>query len=288
MIQGDIPTAIAICGKGRLAASALRYLKQAAEVWNISSSLLACPVSSDHGADGWQPSLRAAAGALGVPCVTMAELTGLSGLMLLSLQYDRVIPVGRFSSERLFNIHFSLLPEYRGVYTSVLPILDGVTKVGVTLHRMEAAIDTGAVVAQRTIQLPPRVTSRSLYELYVDEALVLLTEWLPRLLSGDVSYYSQDERLAAYFGRSSLDFTALEIDLSLPAEAVERFVRAFHFPEYQLPTCNGRRVADCYIVAGTVDSGPGTCLSLDDERGTYSTGRGGVVQLVWADERGGG
>lgn len=39
------------------------------------------------------------------------------------VEFDRIIKIDKFKSDKLFNIHFSLLPEYKGMYPSVLPIL---------------------------------------------------------------------------------------------------------------------------------------------------------------------
>ena len=45
------------------------------------------------------------------------------------------------------NVHFSLLPAYRGAAPVERAMMDGVTETGVTIMRMEAGLDTGPVSA---------------------------------------------------------------------------------------------------------------------------------------------
>ncbi|WP_241392744.1 formyltransferase family protein [Pseudomonas chlororaphis] len=67
----------------------------------------------------------------------------------ISLEFDRIVVPGRFSISRVSNIHFSRLPEYKGMFTSVWPLLESRAEAGVTLHFIDRGIDTGEIVAQQ-------------------------------------------------------------------------------------------------------------------------------------------
>ncbi|MBQ8080233.1 MAG: hypothetical protein IJ236_09800 [Oscillospiraceae bacterium] len=67
-------------------------------------------------------------------------------LIFLSAEFDRLIRPDKFRSQELYNIHFSLLPRYKGCYTSVHPLLHGDTTTGVTFHRIRRGIDTGEII----------------------------------------------------------------------------------------------------------------------------------------------
>lgn len=283
--QTSVPRLIAVCGKGRLAATALGYLHHALAAWGLDATLVACPVATDTGEDDWQPSLAARARRLDVRVARIGELEQEPDMLLLSLQYDRIIRVSRFASQRMFNLHFSRLPDYRGVYTAVWPILDAAPRVGVTLHVLEAGIDTGAIVAQRAFDLPPRATAWSLYERYIDEGLEILREWAPRLLRGPVQPLNQPGGVGSYYGRKSLDFAAVQVDPTWEAERIDRFVRAFHFPAYQLPTWGGRPVWSCATIEGRRDEPAGTCVLDTGESATFVVGGGELVHVLWAPPR---
>ena len=277
-----IPNRVVLCGKGRIATSALSFCVHHVATQRLPSRVLACPNSDDRGYDTWQPSLIRAADQLRVERVNLCDVESDPSLVLISLEYDRIIRVNRFASRRLFNIHFSALPAYRGVYTSIWPLLRGEREAGVTLHYMDSGADTGAIVAQRRFPVPAHLTARHLYELYSDEGLALFREWLPVLLMTVPDATPQREDGASSFNRGSLDLRQREIDLTLPPERIGAFVRAYTFPEYQLPTLGGRAVRGCAVLPGHTEAAPATLLHETAFSSSYATGDGGIVELIWA------
>src|ERR1019366_6722518 len=134
---------IALCGKNRIAVSALSYTLHALSAWGLDIPVVVCPNRDDSGCDTWQPSMARAAVLLGIETKSVQELEGDAGMLLISLEFDRIIKTGRFASKRLYNMHFSNLPKYRGVFTSIWPILNGETEAGVTLHEICDQVDAG-------------------------------------------------------------------------------------------------------------------------------------------------
>jgi methionyl-tRNA formyltransferase len=97
------------------------------------------------------------------------------------------------------NIHAGITPLYRGVHGAYWALVEGRPDLcGVTVHRVDAGIDTGAVVAQKLIK-PTREDNFASYPwLQMGEGLTLLTELLPRIAQGeDVSFVplSSESRL---------------------------------------------------------------------------------------------
>lgn len=276
------PSTVAICGKGRIAVSALSYTLQALAANGLQLPVVACPNADDPGYDTWYPSLRNCARMVGVELCSLRQLEARANLLLISLEFDRLIKTARFTPHGLYNIHFSRLPSYRGVYTSIWPILNGEATAGVTLHEIDDGIDTGGIIEQRTFPLPPYLTARRLYEAFMDEAFELFKSNLLRLVARDVAPTPQTEGDASYYGRGSINFGRIEIDLAGTAEEVSRFVRAFHFPEYQLPTLGGRAVTACQVIPGHRSAEPGTEVALTSRSGAFVTGDDRIVELVWA------
>ena len=96
-------------------------------------------------------------------------------LLFMSVEYDRIIKPALFASSRLYNVHFSLLPKYRGCNTAVWPILNGEAEHGVTLHEIDAGIDSGPIVAQRSFPIDG-MTSRQSYGCCLDLGAKLALE----------------------------------------------------------------------------------------------------------------
>lgn len=281
MTQSSRPAVLAIGGKNRIAVQALAHAKHFLAASESETRLVAVPNPEDAGADSWQPSLRAAAERWNVPVVDIKSLYEIASLVLVSLEYSRIIRVARFASDRLYNIHFSALPAYRGVFTSIWPILNGEDTAGVTLHVIDSGIDTGAVVAQRLFPLSEYVTSRELYDMYMNEGFELFRTQLDALLRGAPATTAQDETRATYYNRQSIDLSVREIDLTRPAAEVSRFVRAFAFPEYQLPILGGRRVRNCRVLTASTQKTPGSVVSETPYSTAYATGDSGVIELEW-------
>lgn len=206
---------IAICGEGRIAVSALRYAYHLLLASIPDVRLVACPNSGDRGYDTWYPSLSKAARTMGIDAVELDSLAAEEDLLLLSLEFRRIVKVGRFASKRLFNIHFSKLPKYRGVYMASWPILNGETEAGVTLHLMDEGIDSGPMVDQRHFALPSHVTARGLYEMFMDEAFELFKENFLRLVYGDYQLIEQDHSEATYYAKDSIDFAQQKNSISV-------------------------------------------------------------------------
>ncbi|HEX2780675.1 MAG TPA: hypothetical protein VHM30_14315, partial [Gemmatimonadaceae bacterium] len=166
--------------------------------------------------------------------------------------------------------------------TSVWPLLNEEASSGVTLHEMDAGADTGPVVGQRLFPIPPYMTARQLYETYMDEALMLFREWFPVLLKERPPARAQDEADASAYTRASLDLSKCEIDFDLPAQRVCSFVRAFTFPEYQLPTIAGRAVRSAAALPGVHPRPAGSRLSETPYSTVFVAGDGGLVEVIWA------
>ena len=172
---------VCIAGKNDIAVDVLRYLTENHPELELG---VVCN-KTDLGVNGWQGSLRWYAGRWQVPEYTLEQVYGRRDMVLLSLEFDRLLRPERFVSRRLFNIHFSLLPAYKGMYTSALPILYGEREVGVTLHRIDAGIDTGEIIAQRSFPVEEK-TSRELYLGYIRAGTELVLAHIEDILAGRI------------------------------------------------------------------------------------------------------
>ncbi len=139
---------------------------------------------------------------------------------------------------RIFNLHPSLLPQYRGCSSLTWAMIDGQRWAGFTYHYIDAGCDTGNIILQQRVAIHPFDTQETLYQRVAFEALGKFRLALRSVIAGDegvpqVGAASYNRRGCPYGG---------EIDPDWPEEQVERFIRAMVFPPYPVATYRGKPV----------------------------------------------
>ena len=100
-----------------------------------------------------------------------------------------------FKSNNLFNFHFSLLPKYRGCHTNFYQILNGEKISGVSLHKIDKGIDTGAILDQITFKIKLNDTAYQNYLRLMDYSFLLfLTKTLMKM-----TYYDYFDNVTYYY-----------------------------------------------------------------------------------------
>ncbi len=133
-----------------------------------------------------------------------------------------VLDLPRFGT---INVHASLLPRWRGAAPIQVAICAGDVESGVTIMLLDAGLDTGPMLAQRSVKLSCDETGKSLHDKLSKTGAELLLDTLPKYLSGEITPRAQDESLATYAPRIRKEEG--EIDWLQPAEVIDRHVRAF-------------------------------------------------------------
>ena len=125
------------------------------------------------------------------------------------------------------NVHASLLPRWRGAAPIQAAIRAGDAETGITIMVMDAGLDTGPMLSQRSIPIAPDETGASLHDKLAALGGPLLVETLPAYLSGVLQPQPQptDEALITYAGQIKKEEGRL--DWTQGAAAIDRLVRAF-------------------------------------------------------------
>ncbi|MFS2158957.1 formyltransferase family protein [Pseudomonas sp. Pseusp122] len=226
---------------------------------------------NEPGADSWQRSLRQAAARWGVKEISLEAAYGLATQAFLSLEFDQLVVPSRFSIPNIFNIHFSRLPEYKGMFTSVWPILDGKEEAGVTLHHIEAGIDTGDIIDQQVFPIADWWTCRDLYLAFTQQATEVLDRCFLRLINNQVEGRPQPARGSSYFSKSSIDYSSLQINTKATAWECVTQIRAFAFREYQFLKWQGRPVVSATILPDKSRHKPGIVLAENEYHADVAT-----------------
>lgn len=139
--------------------------------------------------------------------------------------YGRILPGEYLTAPRrgCINVHFSLLPRYRGAAPVNWAIVNGEEKTGVTTMFVEEELDSGPILLQRETQIDPWETAPELMRRLAESGAELLGETLQRL--DELEPISQDEGKAT-FAPLLTKATGL-IDWTSTAQEIERRVRGF-------------------------------------------------------------
>lgn len=222
---------ICIAGKNEIAIYGLELLL---EKGIPKSQIVALINKTDIGINSWQPSFKRKCEIQQINIVTQEELFNLDELVLISLEYDQILKTQRFKSKKLYNIHFSYLPKYKGMYTSILPILDGEKSSGVTLHKIDQGIDTGEIIDQIQFEIPFESTGFDLYSSYLKHSKLLLKKNIDILLCSSPLSNSQTHFDSSYYSKKSINFESINIDFRKTCFQICNFFNAFAFRPYQL------------------------------------------------------
>ncbi len=131
---------------------------------------------------------------------TLKEIRNSGASLGIVVAYGHIIPQSIIDSlsKGLLNIHYSLLPEFRGASPVEQSILSRQKETGVTIQKLVFKLDAGPIVAQEKFALTDTITTPELKEQLTDIGARLLTSILPDYLNGQISPVEQDESRATH------------------------------------------------------------------------------------------
>jgi methionyl-tRNA formyltransferase len=156
-------------------------------------------------------AVKATAEALGLPVLTQdrgkAERVRITAAVreaapdaVIVVAFGHILRASLLEAAPLgcLNVHFSLLPRWRGVSPVQHAILHGDQWSGVTLMRMDAGVDTGPVLAVAPTPIGPRETGGDLLERLGHLGAELLVDRLPAVADGRLAGTAQTDTGAVY------------------------------------------------------------------------------------------
>jgi methionyl-tRNA formyltransferase len=172
------------------------------------------------------------------------------------------------------NLHPSLLPRWRGSTPIQSAILAGDEVTGVSVILMDKGLDTGPVLAQRSVPIGPEETQPELAQRLAEEGAELLSETLPLWLRGEIAPVPQVEE-GATMTRTLQKEDGL-LNWNVPAEELARRVRALQPWPGTYTHWDGRllKVLQARPVHGETAVTPGT----------VAVAAGGKSLVVWTPQ----
>jgi methionyl-tRNA formyltransferase len=225
-----------------------------------------------------QPSpVQREAEALGIPvrhpaslkgAGEQAEFAGLNADIGVVAAYGLILPQAILDAPRqgCLNVHASLLPRWRGAAPIQRAMLAGDAETGVCIMRMEAGLDTGAVLAMERTEIDAKTAGE-----LTDELSDMGGRLMVQVLSDLAAYPEAPQPEAGTTYAAKVDKAETKLDFSRPAVELERQVRAFSpMPGAWFGYESERyKVLAAEVVAGT-GGWPGQVL---DDRLTIACGK---------------
>ncbi|MEY2425437.1 MAG: methionyl-tRNA formyltransferase [Actinomycetota bacterium] len=177
--------------------------------------------------------VKAAAIAHGIPTSeTVDDVLGVDAELGVVAAFGKIIKPHVLEALPMVNVHFSLLPRWRGAAPVERAILAGDTETGVCLMRVDVGLDTGDVFACEAVPIDDEITADELTAVLAERGARLLVEGLAKGL-GDGTPQQGEPTYAAKISPEDL-----QLDMSQPPEELVRRTRLGR----AWTTVNGKRL----------------------------------------------
>ncbi len=197
----------------------------------------------------------------------LSELHALQPDLIAVAAYGQILPGKILDLPRhgCLNVHTSLLPKHRGAAPIQWAILKGDSETGVTIMKMDAGLDTGDILSQRSTPIQPADNSQTLHDRLAQLGAELLVQTIPDYVAGKIQPRPQPSDGVSHAPKLKKEDG--RIDWTLPASTILNRVRAFTpWPGAFTFLCAQPRPQLLKIGAAEVVSGtgqPGEILQAD-------------------------
>lgn len=151
--------------------------------------------------------------------------------VFLVVAYGKILPeeilnLPKFGS---VNIHYSLLPKYRGASPVESAILNGDTETGVTLQKMAYKMDAGPIIATEKVKIFSDEIAPELRARLIKIGGELLVKTLPKIISGEIKEIEQNENEATFTKKMKKEDGLLDLNDD-PVKNYNKFRAYAHWP----------------------------------------------------------
>jgi methionyl-tRNA formyltransferase len=187
---------------------------------------------------------------------TVAHIGALGADYAVVVAYGKIFPETLITMfpKSVLNVHYSLLPKYRGATPVQAALLAGDLETGVTIQQMAKGLDTGNIIAQETTEIKHGEGARELRQRLIVIGANLLADTLPNYLGGGIVLVPQDHSRATFTKKITKEDGL--IDLSQDPLMNYKKIRAFdEWPgAYFFTERNGKRIR-VRVANATYDDG---------------------------------
>ncbi len=137
----------------------------------------------------------------GIPVYPPTELDVLNQIkpdLVILNNYRDIIPSSYLEKFRFINVHYSLLPRYRGMHSTQWAIINDEKYVGYTIYWMTEEVDAGDIIFQQKIEVKEEDDINSLYSKLNNDLANSICEVLGKIEDGTALRIKQDLRKSIF------------------------------------------------------------------------------------------
>lgn len=163
----------------------------------------------------------------------VTELKSTNADLFIVIAYGKILPENVIQMPRLgtINIHYSLLPRFRGASPIEAAILAGDKETGVSIQQMVYKLDAGDVIAELRTEISATETAPELRARLSILGCKLLIETLPKIFTGEITHTIQDESLATKCGKFTKADAEIHPDQDQPIEMWRKYRSYYAWPK---------------------------------------------------------
>ena len=150
--------------------------------------------------------------------------------LIVCVAFGEILPdfFINYPKYKSINIHFSILPKYRGAVPVQKAILDGEKETGISIIIMSQEMDKGDILKIFKEAILPDDTNISLRQRLVKISSDVIGDVLEEWVEGKIVPQKQDDSLASYCWQKDISKEKAQIQWeSMDPEYIERMIRAF-------------------------------------------------------------
>jgi len=185
--------------------------------------------------------------------------------LIVVVAYGRILPTAilELAPRGCINVHYSVLPKYRGAAPAAWTIINGDEKGGVTTMKLVEKMDAGPIYLQEEVTLAPDETAGSLQAKLIPVGARLLLDTIRRLKNGSLLPQMQNEADVTFAPMIKKEDGL--IDWNQTAVGIERRVRGFSPWPGTYTRLGGKllKIHRAKIVAAETSGNPGEVLRAD-------------------------
>jgi len=222
------------------------------------------------------PAVKVFAVENNIPCIQIEKFTDeiIERIKSYNTDIGVVVSFGKIIPEKVFtvpkfgcfNVHFSLLPQYRGASPVQQALIDGQLKTGVTSFFIDKGLDSGQIILQDSLDISADDTACSLFDKLIILGISVMNRTLNMLDKGLCAAEPQSGQPIFCHTFKKEDG---KIDWSSPAENIRNLFRGlFLWPGIFTTISEGKlagktlKITDCEVVPDNSDAPAGSIISV--------------------------
>lgn len=202
--------------------------------------------------------------------------------LIITAAYGQILPKEILEYPKLgcINVHASLLPELRGGAPIHYAILQGKKKTGVTIMHMVEKLDAGDMISQVEVPIDENDDVGSLHDKLSIAGSDLLSNTLPRIISGEADRIPQKDELATF--AANITREQEKVDWNKTGQEIYDHVRGLRPWPVAYTKLNNEVLKIWKAEKQKTGQAalPGTIMNVEKDGFTVSTGDGMAIKII--------